>query len=112
MVQRQFKGDPQHARAIEPHPGSAISLLELPAGRQRPGAVEHSQVVNSEEPAAEDVATFRVLAIDPPGEVHQELVKGSFQKGVIGAAGPLEYVPAGPRMDRRVDVGEVVLEGR
>src|SRR5207253_7532697 len=98
--------------AKEPHPGGAVGLLQLTAGWQRSRAVEHSQVIHSEKSAAEDVSTFRVFAIDPPREVHEELVKGSFEKGVIGAAGPLENLPAGPGVDRRINVGEVVLEGR
>src|SRR5262249_23692618 len=101
--------------AVEPHPGRAVGLLQEVAGRQRPRAVEDADVVQAEEAAGEDVPPAGVLAVDPPGEVQQQLLEGPLQKA--GAPPPLlpaDLVgpPTGVGVDGRVDVGQVVLEGR
>ena len=45
----------EHVLAEERHPGRAVRLLEVAAGRQRGAAVEHADVVEAEEPALEHV---------------------------------------------------------
>jgi hypothetical protein len=50
------------------------------AGRQRRAAVEDADVVEAEEAALEDVVAPRVLAVDPPGEVQQQLVEDALEE--------------------------------
>ena len=49
-------------------------------------AVEDADVVEAEEAALEDVAPLGVLAVDPPGEVEQQLVEDALEEGAVGRA--------------------------
>ena len=114
VVAGQFERDGQHRRAIEGHPGRAVRLLEVAAGRQRLGAVEDADVVEAEEAAGEEVAAFEVLPVDPPGEVDDQLLEAAGQEHAVALAaggGHLVHAPAGPGVDGRVDVAEVELVG-
>ena len=71
----QFQRHRKHGRAVERHPGGAVRLFEVSAGRQRLRAIEHADVVEAQEAAGKQVLPLRVLAIHPPGEIHQQLVK-------------------------------------
>ena len=51
----------------------AVGLPEGAAGGQRLGAVKHPDVVQAEEAALEQVVALGVLAVDPPGEIQQQL---------------------------------------
>ena len=73
-------GEFQHVLAEEGHPGGAVGLLEVAAGGERGAAVEDADVVEAEEAPLEDVLAEAVLAVDPPGEVQQELVEGVLEK--------------------------------
>ena len=59
IVQRQLDGHLQHVLAEEGHPGGAVGLLQVAAGRQRRAAVEDADVVQAQEAALEDVAAVR-----------------------------------------------------
>ena len=63
---------------------SAWSMIA--AGRQRRAAVEHADVVEAEEAALEDVAALGVLAVDPPGEVEQQLVEDALEEREVAAS--------------------------
>ena len=79
------------------------------------GAIEDADVVQAEEAAGEEVVAFEVLAVDPPGEIDDQLLEAAGQEyavAVAAAGGHLVNAPAGPGMDGRVDVGEVELVGR
>ena len=76
----QLDGDLQHVLAEEGHPGGAVGLLQVAAGGQRSAAVEDADVVEAEEAALEDVLAEAVLAVDPPGEVQQQLVEDRFRQ--------------------------------
>ena len=117
LVQRQLDRDAQHLLAEEHHPRGAVGLVEVAAGGQRRRAVEHADVVQAEEAAFEDVGAGAVLAVDPPGEVDQQLGEGVLQElDVAVAAAPLLVhqveLHRGPGVHRRVDVAEVPLVGR
>ncbi len=108
----------EHVLAEQRHPRSAVGLLEAAAGRQRCAAVEHADVVEPEEPALEDAAAARVLAVDPPREVEEQLVERLPQERevdvVVAAELQVEVVheQRGERVHRWVDVAEVPLVGR
>ena len=56
VVHRELDGDLEHVLAEQRHPGRAVGLLQVAAGRQRRAAVEHADVVEAEEAALEHVA--------------------------------------------------------
>ena len=122
VVLRQFERDAQQVQAIHRHPARAVGLVDETAGGQRLAAVEHADVVEAEKAALKNIPALRVLAVDPPGEIQQQLVKDAFQKSEIAGiiricfaslfAVNLEHAPRRPRMHRRVHVAERPLVGR
>src|SRR4029077_13021770 len=84
-------------------------------GRGGARAVEDADVVETEEPAGEEVLAFGVLAIHPPREVEQQLLKRPLEEQAIALpsrAGHLVDAPARPRVYGRVDVAEGELVRR
>ena len=115
-VVRQFQRHTQHAGAEKRHPRGAVGLLEMGAVGQLHVAVYDADVVQPEEAAGEDAVALFILAIDPPGEVEQQLLKDAGEEFPVLHATALGvyliHAPRGPRMDGRVHVGEVELVGR
>ena len=109
----ELHGELQHVLAEERHPRRAVRLFEVAAGRQRGAAVEDADVVEAEEAALEHVLAEAVLAVDPPGEVQQELVEGRPEELHVRFAAQrlLGAVEEQGRkgVDRRIDVAEVPL---
>ena len=117
IVTREFDRDRQHVERVDRHPRRAVGLRQVAAGRQLRAAVEHPDVVEPEEAALKDVAAGDVLAVHPPGEVEQQLLKDAFEERHVAApAAPLRFdlvdAVRGPRVHRRVDVVERPLVGR
>ena len=52
----------------------------MAAGGERCTAVENPNVIQPQKSTLKDVVALGILAIDPPGEVHQQLVKHRLQK--------------------------------
>ena len=75
VVRRELERKLQHVLAEQGHPRRAIRLFEVTTRRQRGAAVEHTDVVEAEEPALEYVLAEAILTVDPPGEVQHELVE-------------------------------------
>ena len=114
VIAGQFQRHREHGIAEESHPGRSIGLFELAAVGQRFGAVEHADVVEPEEAAAEDVVALRVLAVDPPGEIDDELLERARQESAVALAARarhLVHAPARPGVDRRVHVVKRKLVG-
>ena len=112
----EFHGDFGHVLAEQRHPCRAVGLLQVAPGRQRRAAVEDADVVQTEEPAFEDVLAETVLAVRPPSEVQQQLIEGRLEEIDVGLAaqgllGTMEE-QSRPGMDRRVHVAEIPLVGR
>src|SRR3974390_986966 len=78
--------DPARTAAMARNPAGGIGLRQGVA-RRRVGAVDRADVVQAEEPALEDVLVAGVLAVDPPGEVDQELVEDPAEEVDVDAAG-------------------------
>ena len=110
VIERELERDGQHVEAVHAHPGSAIRLFQVSTAGQLQSAVEDTDVVQTQKPALEDVESFWIFAIDPPGEVQQELVEGAFQKCAVRDTGrgtvDLIYPPHRPGMYGRIDVIE------
>src|SRR6516162_5430720 len=80
VLTSEFERDGKHVQAVHTHPAGAIGLFKVTAGGERSRAVEYADVVETKEPALENVHTFGVLAIHPPGEIQQKLVEGAFEE--------------------------------
>ena len=63
-----------HGDRVERHPAGGVGLLQRAADRQV-RAVDRADVVQAEEAALEQVVALGVFAVDPPGEVDQQLVE-------------------------------------
>jgi hypothetical protein len=83
VLARQLERHRQHRGAEEGHPGRPVGLLQVPARRQLGRPVEDADVVEPKEPAREEVLPFRVLAVDPPGEVDQEFLEDPRQEDPV-----------------------------
>ena len=83
IVHRHFGSDFQHVLTKQCHPGGTVGLFKLAASRQRARAVEHADVVESQKAAFENVLSRAVLAIDPPGEIEQQLLKELFEEFAV-----------------------------
>ena len=102
--------DGRHGQGVRRHPAGRVGLLERAADRQM-GAIQRPDVVQPEEPALEQVRPGRVLQVDPPREVHQELVEDPTEEVDVAAAVDHEDLERGPRLDGRVDVAEIPFVG-
>ena len=96
----------EHVEAELRHPRGAVGLFEHFAGRQHRRAIEGPDVVEAEEAALEDVVAEGVLAVDPPGEVDQQLVEGAREELEVVAAVDPEHRQRRPGMDGRIHVVE------
>jgi hypothetical protein len=61
---RIVRGQLHHVLPEERHPGRAVRLFEVVAGRQRRTPVEHADVVEAEKAALEHVLAEAILAVD------------------------------------------------
>jgi len=75
-------------------------------------AVDRADVVQAEETALEDVLVAGVLAVDPPGEVDQELVENPAQEVDVAPAVEGEDLQRRPRVHRRIHIAEIPFVGR
>src|SRR5450631_2678036 len=115
VVTGELERHRKHVHAVERHPGGAVRLLQRGAVRQRLGAIEHADIVESEKPSGKDVVAVAVLAIYPPGKVKQEFLKGALEKSAIRLRIRLRqtiHAPHRPRVHRRVHVGKGKLVRR
>src|SRR5688500_6040080 len=86
VVFAKYQGDLQHVLAVKRHPGGAVRLLQRTARGKLCTAIEDADVVQSKKSTREDVASRRILAIDPPVEVQHQALKRTFQKPQVGPA--------------------------
>src|SRR5262245_27531998 len=82
---------------------------------QRFGAVEDTDVVQPQKTTREQMLPQHILTGNPPGEIEQQLLKGSSQEEtVLLTSRPrhLVHAPTGPGMDRRIHVAVIILVSR
>src|SRR5918996_3730531 len=112
----QIQGDGQHIQGVHGHPGRSIGLFQMTSSREGRASVKNADVVQSQKAPLKDVATFVVLAVDPPGEIQQQLVEQALQEKSIGLAGDLlgglVYLEGSPSVDWWVHIAEVPFVGR
>ena len=109
---RQFERDPHHHQREHAHPARGVALLEHSTLRNL-AAIEERDVVEAEEAAFEDVVAAAVDFVHPPCEVEQQFVKAALEEFAIAfsAADAVHVVdaPDRPRLDRRIEIGELPL---
>src|ERR1700737_1405967 len=81
--ERKFQRDSHHIQAKHAHPAGAVALLEVAAGGQRCAPVKYADVVQAQKATLEDILALRVLAVDPPGKVKEQLVEDTLQEHAI-----------------------------
>ena len=115
VLPRQLERDAHHVQAKHPHPARAVGLLKRRPVGQFLAAVQDGDVVEAEEAALENVVALAVHLVDPPREVHQQLVEAALEEIAVrfAAADAVHVVnaPHGPRVDGRVHVAELPLVG-
>ncbi len=98
----------------------AIQLVASDCSMKFPGPSgvdrsKHTDVVEPEKTALENIFAFDVLAIHPPGEIDQQLVKHAHEKLAVlltlDASGNFVNTPGSPGMHGRIHVGEVPFIG-
>ncbi len=104
------RGDRRHRECVERHPAGGVGLFE-PATDRQVGAVDRADVVEAEEATFEQVRPVGVLEVDPPGEVHEQLVEHPLEEVDVLCSVDGEHLERGPRLHRRVDVAEVPFVG-
>src|SRR5207247_9566386 len=84
-----------------------VRLLEESASWQRLRTIENADVIEPEETAGEKIVAFGVFAVDPPGEVEQQLLECAFKKSPItlpARTSHLVNAPGGPGVDGRIHI--------
>src|SRR5713226_5312875 len=86
IIRRQFERYAHQVQRVHRHPGGGVGLVDVAALGQRLAAVKDADVVEAEKAALEDVAALGVLAVDPPGEIEDQLVEDALEKGAVALA--------------------------
>ena len=101
----QRRRESEHRNRVVRHPCGSVCLVEPDSGRQV-GTIEGTDVVQSQETAAKEVVAFRILAVEPPREIQQQLLEYSLKEFVIRGAVNYKDSDRCQSMDRRIDVIE------
>src|SRR5260370_26564951 len=87
----------------------------MATGRKGAAAVESPDIVGPKKAPLKHIFSGRVLAVQPPGEVQQQLLKTLFEKGQVRPAALRSFGAIQrknrPGVDRRVHITEVPLVG-
>src|SRR5207245_537813 len=98
VASRQLEGQLEQGEAVHRHPGGSVRLLQVAGHREHARAVEGPDVVQPQEAALEHVVTQRVLTVNPPGEVEEQLVEYALQEVRVAPAVDRPDAQGGPRM--------------
>src|SRR5258708_5603620 len=109
----QFERYAHQVETERAHPTSGIGLFELGPVRQLVAAVKHGDVIEAKKAALENIISFAVDLIHPPGKVDQQFVKTLFEKLAVRLprTNPIHVVnaPNSPGMNRRIEIGKLPL---
>lgn len=107
----KLKGNVQHGKAVECHPAGAVSLFKDTTRGQWLGAVEETDIIESQEATFKDIFTVCIFSVYPPRKVKQKLLEDSLKKINILAAIQLslnlERSEGGPGVYWRVDIAKI-----
>src|ERR1043165_1976466 len=108
ITAREIHRDPRHVLAIQRHPGRAVRLFKVSAAGKSIAAIKDPNVIEAEEPSFKDILSESVFAVDPPGEIEDQLVEYPLQKldvtNTILRLFKVVHEQGGPGMHWRVDV--------
>src|SRR6185369_14733421 len=80
VMLRQLQRHPQQVEREHGHPTGAVGLAKESSSGQRFAAIEHADVVESEEAALEQISAVGVFPVHPPGESDQLLLQYPLQE--------------------------------
>ncbi len=83
IVFGEFECDVHQVQAIHPHPTGCVRLFQYCAAGKKGTAIKDADIIEAQESAFKDIIAFSVFAINPPGEIQQQLVKNAFEKRAI-----------------------------
>src|SRR5262245_54540661 len=83
ILNGQLQGHGQHVEREHRHPACAVCLFDDSSGGQRGAAVKDANVVQSQKAALEHVIAKGILAVNPPGKIHEQLMKLSLQESAV-----------------------------
>src|SRR6516225_1330729 len=110
VLTSEFERYSKHVQAVHAHPAGAVGLFKVTAGGERSRSVEYADVVETKEAALENVHTFGILAIHPPGEIQQKFVERTFEEIAVGFAADafldLVNAPGCPSVNRRIHIAK------
>src|SRR5437588_1821686 len=108
VVRTQFESNSHQVETKETHPARAIGLFKHSAAGQLLSAINHSDVVETEESAFENVVALAIYAVHPPGNAHEQFVQTLFEEASIGFPQVpffnLVNLPASPSLHRRIHI--------
>src|SRR5207249_354336 len=108
--------NPHQVQRKHSHPTRAIALFKMATVGKGGAAIEYADVIESEESPLEDIVTFGIFPIHPPGKGEQQFMENRFQERAVAFAGlftfDLENAPRRPCEDGRIYITEVPFVGR
>src|SRR5215203_4232742 len=113
VIVRELQCDREHVETIHRHPARSIGLCKLSARRQRPRAVEDTDIIQPKKTTFENIIPFGIFPIHPPRKIQQEFLKDPCKELSIAAAFHLFFylvnAHGGPFMYRGIDTTESPL---
>ena len=113
---REFERHAQHRGAVKSHPRRPVCLLQGATGRATALTDQTRRCCRSpRNPPEKRFLPLNILAIDPPSEVQQKLLKDTFEKIAVAVArSALDLIdaPRRPCVHRRIDIAKCKLISR
>src|ERR1041385_2694077 len=82
----------------------------MAAGRKRCTTIENTDVIETEKAALKDVHAIGIFAIDPPGEIQQQLLEDPLQEDCVANSASLLLdlvnAPRGPGVNWRIHIAK------
>src|SRR5690242_17917644 len=82
----------------------------MAAGGQWCTAIEHADIIETEKAALKNVHAIGIFAIDPPGEIQQQLLKDALEKDSVADTTSLLLdlvnAPRSPGVNRRIHIAK------
>src|SRR5436305_14154625 len=108
---REFNRNPHQVQRKHSHPTRAIALFKMATVGKAGAAIEYADGIESEESPLEDIVTFGIFPIHPPGNGEQQFMENRFPERAVASAGlltfDLETAPRRPCEDGRILITEV-----
>src|SRR5882724_10111916 len=112
----ELERHPHEVEAKHSHPARAIALFKMTAAGQGRAPIEDADIIEAKEAALENIFSFGVLPVHPPGERDEQFVKNRFQKSAVAFASLFLFnfvnAPGRPTDHRRIDVAEIPFVSR